>query len=133
MIGFFWLSGLLGAFTLYRNVSKIGGGDVSRINRSCHAWITMSYWARYLRLVPIMMFLVLIEMNIVDQLPSGSTTIERGKWNAACSDDWWRLLLLIQNLTPAYYQEPSSDDGPTPNCMGHLCMFMYVHSVSYRL
>ena len=115
--GFFWLSGLLGAFSLYRNISKIGGGDVRKISRSFYAWIPMSYWTRYLRIVPMMMFVTLIQWKISDQLPSGPHTIARGANNAGCSDSVWRILTLTDDLY-------LSRDGDTNalSCMGHLCM-----------
>ena len=66
---FYWLSGFLGAFSLYRNVSKIG--DKDKIIRKFYQWIPLSYYARYLRLAPMMMFVVLIQWKVSDQLPSG--------------------------------------------------------------
>ena len=112
----------MGAFSLYRNVSKIGGGDIKKINRSWYGWIPISYWTRYLRIVPMMIFVTLIQWKISDQLPSGPHTIARGANDAVCSDTWWRILLLIDNL---YLSRDGGNNALA--CMGHLCMFCHFY------
>ena len=74
-----------------------------------------------------MMFVVLIQWKIQDQLPSGSNTIERGKWNAACTHDWWQMVLLVHNLYDTPHHHATHANGGTPTCMGHLCMSYVLH------
>eukprot|EP01084_Bolivina_argentea_P262731 444424_1 len=109
---FFWLSGLLGAFSIYRNVSKMG--DSNKIIKQWYKWIPMSYFARYIRLVPMMFFATLIQWKISDQLSAGIRTIHRGQNEAGCSENWWKILFMISNLWL------NKDGGDGLDCMGHL-------------
>eukprot|EP01083_Nonionella_stella_P082325 227212_1 len=105
---FFWLSGLLAAFSIYRNVKRLGE------NTKWYKWIPMAYVTRYLRIVPMMMFAVLLQWKVLDQLPSGPHTTSRDENNALCSDNWWKLLLLQANLWL------TKDNSDALSCMGHL-------------
>eukprot|EP01083_Nonionella_stella_P275001 933906_1 len=106
---FFWLSGFLGAFSIYRHVNAIRGGK-----RKWYKWIPMAYITRYLRIVPMMMFATLIQWKVLDQLPGGPHIISRDVNNDHCSDNWWKILLLQANLWL------TKDNSAALFCMGHL-------------
>merc|ERR1712223_484435 len=60
---FFFFSGLLGTWSIYRFTKKVGDRPL--------IYIPMSYLARFLRLAPMMMFVMLIFMTLWDQLAYG--------------------------------------------------------------
>jgi len=109
---FFWLSGVLGAYSMYRSVRKLGSD--TQIVRAWYKWLPMSYLTRYLRLAPIMFFVTAIEWKVLDQLPSGPHTLVRGVHNLQCGDNWWKILLMSANLWM------TKDNGDALSCMGHL-------------
>eukprot|EP01084_Bolivina_argentea_P262730 444423_1 len=111
---FFWLSGLLGAFSIYRKLKKQYGDNAKNVLQNSYKWIPMAYIARYLRLAPMMMFVTAIQWKLSDQLPTGPHVMERTSNSDNCSDNWFKILSLTANLFL------TSDNSESESCMGHL-------------
>merc|ERR1719361_2640814 len=79
-----------------------------------YKWIPSAYFARFLRIVPMMMFATLIQWKISDQLPGGPHTMNRSQNEAACADNWYKVLFLSANLWL------TKTDSDSEACMGHL-------------
>eukprot|EP01083_Nonionella_stella_P062980 163718_1 len=104
---FFWLSGFLATFSIVRQVTKYGHKAV----RFCYLWIPVSYLARILRIVPMMMFITAIQWQIADQLPYGYHVTSRSTNSDACDRNWYKILFFYANL---------EKDQSAMSCMGHL-------------
>eukprot|EP01083_Nonionella_stella_P162183 532198_1 len=91
---FFWLSGFLATFSIVRQVTKYGHKAV----RFCYLWIPVSYLARILRIVPMMMFITAIQWQIADQLPYGYHVTSRSTNSDACDQNWYKILFFYANL-----------------------------------
>merc|ERR1719242_1757151 len=75
---FFFFSGLLGTWSIYRFTKKIGDRPL--------IYIPMSYLGRFLRLAPMMIFVFLIWMTLLDQLPYGYKVTSRTAHHDECAD-----------------------------------------------
>ena len=103
---FFFLSGFLGTFSLWRSIQKIGDRPL--------VYIPMSYLTRFLRLAPMMMFVTMIWMTLLDQLPFGYHVDSRSAKYSACTDQWYKILFFYANLTI------TRTDESQQHCMPHL-------------
>eukprot|EP01084_Bolivina_argentea_P180797 312345_1 len=104
---FYYLSGFLAAFSLYRQLNKY---DINKAFSSLYIWIPLAYVHRILRLLPMMTFILLIQWFIADQLPYGYKVPSRDANAQLCEDSWYKVLLFYANLGEL------DDLG----CMGHL-------------
>ena len=103
---FFFLSGFLATFSLYRVIQKLG-------NRPA-LYIPMSYLTRFLRIAPMMMFVTAIQWTLADQLPYGYNVRNRSRNYEACDGEWYKILFFYANLTLAGTQREAA------KCMSHL-------------
>merc|ERR1719189_1273383 len=87
---FFFFSGLLGTWSIYRFIKKVGDRPL--------IYIPMSYLARFLRLAPMMMFVLLMFATLQDQLASGYKVTSRTEHFDACSSEWYKVLFFYANL-----------------------------------
>merc|ERR1719150_1623595 len=88
---FFFFSGLLGTWSIYRFIKKVGDRPVF--------YIPMSYLARFLRIAPMMMFVTLIYMTLWDQVPYGYKVTSRTSHFESCADNWYTVLFFYSNLS----------------------------------
>merc|ERR1712079_190887 len=86
--------------SMYRFIKKIGDRPF--------IYIPISYLGRFLRLTPIMMFVMLIWMTLQDQLSYGYHVTSRTANHDACAENWYKILFFYANLT----------DDPTGQCVG---------------
>eukprot|EP01084_Bolivina_argentea_P093572 168277_1 len=104
---FFWLSGLLGAFSIYRQTKTY-----RQTNKSLswfYLWMPLAYLARILRIAPMMYYVTAIEWQLADQLPYGYQVVTRNRYSQICDDNWDKVFLFYQNL-----------DDDALGCMGEL-------------
>ena len=104
---FFFLSGFLGAFSMHRVLKTYGKKAI----KMSYIWIPLSYMNRFLRIFPMMAFVLLINWFIVDQLPYGYNVTSRTANAELCSESWYKVFFFYANL------EADQDDL---GCMGHL-------------
>eukprot|EP01083_Nonionella_stella_P147985 467760_1 len=108
---FFFLSGFLAAFSVYRQIKKYSKRQV--IQQGC-LWIPLAYLARILRLVPMMMYITAIQWQLSDQLSGGYHVTTRSMYTEYCDDGWYMILFFYANI---YL---SKNHAEALNCMGHL-------------
>jgi peptidoglycan/LPS O-acetylase OafA/YrhL len=106
---FFFLSGFLGSFAIYRQIQKYGNKAISL----AVVWIPMSYFSRLLRIMPMMLFTTAIAWQLSDQLPYGYHVTNRNLQTDACGEEWWSIVFFYQNFTLL-------SDDPHTSCMGQL-------------
>eukprot|EP01083_Nonionella_stella_P237265 832495_1 len=104
---FYYLSGFLAAFALYRQINKYG----NKVIRMSYLWIPLSYLHRFLRIFPMMAFILFVQWFVADQLPYGYRVTSRDINNDLCKDSWYKVLFFYANL-----EKDMTDLG----CMGHL-------------
>lgn len=102
---FFWLSGLLGALSIYKLIKK----KYKLIQ--FYIFVPLLYVIRYLRLAPIMIYVTLLNWKIIDQLPYSYHVISRDTYSNYCSQAWYKIFFLYANL---------DSDTATSDCMGQL-------------
>ena len=130
---FLVLSGFFGCFSLYKMLSNTtiigsssnGNGTSSDNDNKCKCKICckfslISYLQRYLRLMPMIIYVVLITMNILDQIPNGSHITSRSLFHDCCASELWTKLFLIGNFSYII-----SGFKCSLGCLGHL-WFIYV-------
>ena len=104
---FFFLSGFLATFSIYRSIKKFGDRPF--------VYIPMSYLARFLRIAPMMMFATAIQWTLADQIPYGYHVLNRSSNGAVCKDSWYQILWFYANI--GLSSEATDSDM---SCMGHL-------------
>ena len=129
---FFVMTGFFGCFSLYKILSNTTISQSSsrpakydNNNNKCKCKICckfslLAYLQRYLRIVPMMVYVILITMNILDQIPNGTFVTSRSLFHDCCAATFWTKLFLIGNWTYVFL-----DGGCSLGCMGHL-WFLYV-------
>ncbi|XP_046864834.1 nose resistant to fluoxetine protein 6-like [Xenia sp. Carnegie-2017] len=91
---FFFLSGLLVAYTCLRKMERTQG----KVN-----W-GLFYLHRYLRLTPSLMFVVLFAVHIKGILSDSPTWLSLYK-EKNCEDKWWTNMLYINNFYPKEFND----------------------------
>ncbi|CAG9332898.1 unnamed protein product [Blepharisma stoltei] len=86
---FFWLSGLLVGYLL-----------ILEINNSKKMNWPMVYIHRYLRIIPLYMFVLLFFWALQKHIGGGPLWFEGDNINAGCKNHWWTNLLFVNNVVP---------------------------------
>eukprot|EP01084_Bolivina_argentea_P145256 254628_1 len=94
MLIFFWLSGFFGAYSMIRILKKW------KRKNTCHyiQQTLLLYLKRYLRLIPLIMFLVLFNLFIYDDIPFSYTVNSRNERRTVCKKSWWSIMFLFNNI-----------------------------------
>jgi len=110
---FFYLSGFLAAFAIYRQLERYGvdKNGRSKAIRLWYTWIPLAYINRVLRLLPMMTFVMMVQWFVADQLPYSYRVTSRDANAQLCSNSWYAVLFFYANL-----KKDMDDLG----CMGHL-------------
>ncbi|KAJ4446703.1 hypothetical protein ANN_13400 [Periplaneta americana] len=93
---FLLLSGLLVAYVFLKQMRK----PDARFN------IPLHYLHRYIRLTPVIAVLLLIQLSLMDHLGSGPLWSGNEFITDTCRENWWAMLLYIQNY---YYGEQMNE------------------------
>jgi len=107
---FFFLSGLLATFSIWRSIQKFGDKVVAKAG----VWIPMAYVSRVLRIAPMMMYVTAIQWQLSDQIAYGYHVGDRSTFTEICNAEWYKTFLFYANLAV------SRENGDALNCMGHL-------------
>ena len=124
---FFCLSGFFGVFSLYKILSntKISpslndNNDTKCKCKECCKFSLLSYLQRYLRLAPMIIYVTLITMSLLDQIPNGSHVTSRNLFYDCCSKTFFDKIFFTGNWSYLFV-----DSGCSLGCMAHL-WFIYV-------
>ena len=87
-------------------------GCCKMITFTINAWIK-----RYLRMIPMILYVMLMTAYLLDQLPTGYHVVDRTIYNECCSNTFWQNILLIKNFTMGFTYE---DTECLFGCMNHI-------------
>eukprot|EP01084_Bolivina_argentea_P183415 316497_1 len=130
---FFWLSGFLGVLSLHKILMRqeLKYNENNNNNEGCCqsvcpcckygccrmiTFAINSWIRRYLRLMPMALYVMLITAYLLDQISSGYHVIERDVYNKCCANTFWQNLLLIRNFIFLSYDSNNCVFG----CMSHI-------------
>eukprot|EP01084_Bolivina_argentea_P238912 401423_1 len=89
---FFWLSGFFGCYSMIRILEKWK-------NKRCYVKQTLLlYFKRYLRLLPIIIFVLIFNLYFYDQMPYSFRMTSRNEKQTKCEQVWHSQIFLYSNL-----------------------------------
>ena len=104
---FFWMTGLLTALALLKQMRKMRAGSLSWFRR-----YPVFLVGRWVRLTPLVLVAILWTIGVNDALGDGPFWALQGD-SAACAKSWWADILYVENLV-------ALAAGPENICLGHL-------------
>ena len=106
---FFFISGFLAMFIVLRKLDKgklgthFSLGDSPQKGQSALLWIPAMFLHRWLRIVPLLIFLIWVFMWLSPYMGSGPLWGEMSNGSlgqTSCQDLWWTNLIFINNFYP---------------------------------